>query len=65
MSFKENVYQQLSITDSFSGLTAESKKLWKSHGQRSLRMSFSRQLMKKDLPFFTAARHPDRIHRPT
>lgn len=47
MSFKENVYQQLSITDSFSGLTAESKKLWKSHGQRSLRMSFSRQLMKK------------------
>lgn len=26
MSFKENVYQQLSITDSFSGLTAREQK---------------------------------------
>lgn len=47
MSFKENVYQQLSITDSFSGLTAREQKALKNHGQRSLRMSFSRQLMKK------------------
>lgn len=26
MSFKENAYQQISITDSFSGLTAREKK---------------------------------------
>ncbi|MFQ7356425.1 MAG: transposase [Coprococcus phoceensis] len=46
MSFKENAYQQMSFTDSFSGLTAREQKHWKNPGQKSLPIKYFLPLMK-------------------
>ena len=59
MSFKENTYQQLSLTDSFSG----NKKHWKNPGQRFLPMKYFPLLMKIGSLYCIAIRHQDQIHR--
>lgn len=65
MSFKENVYQQLSITDSFSGLTAREQKALEKSWAKVFADELFPAIDEKDLPFFTVTRHPDRIHRST
>ena len=74
MSFKENSYQQISFTDSFSGLTArEQKALEKSWAKvfadeifpaiDEKRFSVLLPLMKSAFLSYTVIRHPDRIPR--
>ena len=60
MSFKENAYQQISFTDSFSGLTARE--------QKALEKSWAKVFADEIFPAidekrfsYTAIRHPDRI----
>ena len=61
MSFKENAYQQMSFTDSFSELTAREQ----NPGQKSLPMKYFLPLMKSVFLSYTVIRHPDRILRLT
>ena len=63
MSFKENSYQQISFTDSFSGLTAREQKALENPGQKFLLMKYSQPLMKSVFLSYTVIRHPDRILR--
>ena len=72
MSFKENAYQQMSFTDSFSGLPAREQKaqekswgkiLGKNPGQKSLPIKYFLLLMKSAFLYYTVIRHPDRILR--
>lgn len=65
MSFKENTYQQMSFTDSFSGLTAREQKALEKSWQKSLPMKYFLPLMKSVFLSYTAIRHPDRILRST
>ncbi len=65
MSFKENAYQQISFTDSFSGLTAREQKALEGPGQKFSPIKYSLPLMKSVFPFYTAIRYPDRIPRST
>lgn len=65
MSFKENAYQQMSFTDSFSGLTAREQKALENPGQKSLPMKYFLPLMKSVFLSYTVIRHPDRILRLT
>lgn len=61
MSFKENAYQQISFTDSFSGLTAREQKALEKSWAKVLLMKYFLPLMKSVFLSYTAIRHPDRI----
>ena len=56
MSFKENAYQQMSFTDSCSGLTARE--------QKALEKSWAK-VFADEIFSYTVIRHPDRILRLT
>lgn len=63
MSFKENAYQQMSFTDSFSGLTAREQKAQEKSWEKSLPIKYFLLLMKSAFLYYTVIRHPDRILR--
>lgn len=66
MSFKENTYQQMSFTDSFSGLTArEQKALEKSWAKVFADEIFPAIDEKQFFWLIQQIRHPDRILRST
>ena len=65
MSFKENTYQQMSFTDSFSGLTAREQKALEKSWAKVFADEIFLPLMKSVFLSYTAIRHPDRILRST
>ena len=64
MSFKENAYQQMSFTDSCSGLTAREQKALEKSWAKVFAKYFL-PLMKSVFLSYTVIRHPDRILRLT
>jgi len=63
MSFKENAYQQISFTDSFSGLTAREQKALEKSWAKVFADEIFPAIDEKRFLFYTAIRHPDRILR--
>ena len=65
MSFKENTYQQMSFTDSFSGLTAREQKALEKSWAKVFADEIFPAIDEKRFSAYTAIRHPDRILRST
>lgn len=65
MSFKENTYQQMSFTDSFSGLTAREQKALEKSWAKVFADEIFPAIDEKRFLSYTAIRHPDRILRST
>lgn len=63
MSFKENSYQQISITDSFSGLTAREQKALEKSWAKIFADEIFPTIDEKRFLFYTVIRHPDQIPR--
>ena len=63
MSFKENAYQQLSITDSFTGLTAREQRALEKSWAKIFADELFPAIDEKRFSVYTASRHPDQIHR--
>ena len=65
MSFKENAYQQMSFTDSFSGLTAREQKALEKSWAKIFADEIFPAIDEKRFLSYIVIRHPDRILRLT
>ena len=65
MSFKENACQQISFTDSFSGLTAREQKALENSWAKVFADEIFPAIDEKRFLSCTVTKHPDRIPRST